>query len=253
MLPEQRRRNIVELVSERDGCSVAELAEAFDVSDPTIRRDLADLEAEGLIERSYGGALPVSTVGNEESYDQKRIQQLEEKIRIAQSAVELIQDNQVVFFDNGTTTLQIVKSLPEEKSIVTVTNSLTLAQELDRKGFPLKVTGGSLRSTSKGFVGPSAEQFLERMNFDLLFLATNAIDGGSDIMAPTEREGSMKRRMIENSKRVALVADNTKFEERSFVQFATFEDIDVFVTDAELSDTRREALLDAGTKIVDGV
>jgi DeoR family fructose operon transcriptional repressor len=131
MLPEQRRRRIVELVNEQGSCSVTELASELDYSKPTIRRDLNELEQEGLIERSHGGAVPVDKIGAQQSYSQKEIQNLEGKQAIADSARKEIRSGEIVFFDSGTTTIQVAKQIPEELRYVAVTNSPLLA-DVDR-------------------------------------------------------------------------------------------------------------------------
>ncbi|SFB87825.1 transcriptional regulator, DeoR family [Halobiforma haloterrestris] len=241
MLPEQRKRTIVELVSDRDGCSVEELAEELDVSKATIRRDLDDLEEERLVERSHGGAVPVTAVGREETYVQKEVQNLDSKVAIGSRAATEIHDGQVVFFDSGTTTMQVARQAPTDASFIPVTNSPLLALELGTEGTEVKLTGGTLRHRTRALVGPSAEQFLERTNFDLLFLGTNAIDADGALTTPNEDEASMKERMVERAERVVLVADRTKFGERSFVQFASLEDVDVLVTDAEPTGDLAEA------------
>jgi len=253
MLPAARKRKIVELVSENDGCSVEELADAMDCSKATIRRDLSDLADRQLIERSHGGAVPATTVGEEQSYGQKEVQSLDAKMSIAERAVREIQENQVVFFDAGSTTMQVAKHAPTDGSFLSVTNSPLLALELSKEDNEVNLTGGTLRRQTRALVGPSAESFMERMNFDLLFLGTNAIDPVQGLMTPNEDEARIKELMIEKSRRVVLVADGSKLQNRSFVRFAGFEDLDVFVTDASLTETQRDPFETAGVELVEGL
>jgi DeoR family transcriptional regulator, fructose operon transcriptional repressor len=233
MLPEQRKRTVVELVSEQDGCSVEQLATELDVSKATIRRDLSELEEEQLVDRSHGGAVPATAAGREQTYLQKEVQNLEAKASIGARAARDIHDGQVVFFDSGTTTIQVAGQVPAEVDFVPVTNSPLLALELGTHATDLKLTGGTLRHRTRALVGPTAEAFMERTNFDLLFLGTNGIDTDGALTTPNEDEARMKQLMVENAERVVLVGDRTKFGERSFVQFASLEDVDVLVTDAE--------------------
>ncbi|MFC4438887.1 MULTISPECIES: HTH-type transcriptional regulator GlpR [Natrialbaceae] len=240
MLPEQRKRKVVEHVSERDGCSVEELADELDVSKATIRRDLSELEDEQLVDRSHGGAVPATAVGREQTYIQKEVQNLEAKVSIGSRAAREIHDGQVVFFDSGTTTIQVARQVPSDTSFIPVTNSPLLALELGKNANDVKLTGGTLRHRTRALVGPSAESFMERTNFDLLFLGTNGIDDGA-LTTPNEDEARMKQLMVENAERVVLVGDQTKFGDRSFVQFASLEDVDVLVTDAEPTGELAEA------------
>ncbi|TYL39076.1 DeoR family transcriptional regulator [Natronococcus pandeyae] len=241
MLPEQRKRNVVELVSERDGCSVEELADELDVSKATIRRDLSELEDEQLVDRSHGGAVPATAVGREQTYIQKEVQNLEAKASIGSRAAREIHDGQVVFFDSGTTTIQVAMQAPSDTSFIPVTNSPLLALELGKNANDVKLTGGTLRHRTRALVGPSAESFMDRTNFDLLFLGTNGIDADGALTTPNEDEARMKQLMVENAERVVLVGDQTKFGDRSFVQFASLEDVDVLVTDAEPTGELAEA------------
>lgn len=249
MLPEQRKRNIVELVTEHDGCSVAEIAAHEDVSEPTVRRDLRELEERGLIERSHGGAVPVTSVGGEQSYRQKEVQNLEAKTEIADRAVGEIYPDYVVFFDAGTTTMQVARAAPTDGSYLPVVNSPLLALELVADDAEVKLTGGTLRHRTRALVGPTAESFMSRTSFDLLFLGTNGIDADG-LTTPNEDEARMKELMVERSERVVLVADSSKFGNRSFVRFADLGDVDRLITETAPPSALRDALESAGVDIV---
>ncbi|GAA0267410.1 HTH-type transcriptional regulator GlpR [Halobacterium noricense] len=251
MLPEVRKRKIVGLVTDQGGCSVDDLSEELEFSKATIRRDLNDLAEQQLIERSHGGAVPATSVGEEQTYGQKEVQNLEAKMAIAERAVEEIHENEVVFFDGGTTTMQVAQTAPRDGSFMAVTNSPPLSLKLIQRDNEVKITGGSLRERTRSLVGPSAERFMEQMNFDLLFLGTNAIDLDQGLMTPNEDEARLKELMIQKSQRVVLVADGTKLDEQSFVRFAEFEDVDTFVTDEPLSEAAREPFQSAGAELIE--
>ena len=253
MLPAARQRQIVEIVSERGGCSVDTLADELDCSKATIRRDLGTLADKQMIERSHGGAVPATTIGQEETYGQKEVQNLEAKQAIADHAINEIQENQVVFFDSGSTTMQIVKRVPGDRSFIAVTNSPLLGLELDKGGSEVKITGGSLRRPTRALIGPSAERFMNRMTFDLLFLGTNAINTNSGLMTPNEDEARLKEMMIQKSQRVVLVADQSKIDKQSFIRFARLEELDAFYTDGNVSSEIRERFEEADVDLVDGL
>ncbi len=253
MLPAMRKRKIVELVTERNECSVSELAAVMNCSKATIRRDLTELEDRQLIERSHGGAVPATTVGSEQTYGQKEVQNLDGKMVIAERAVEEITENQAVFFDSGSTTMQVAENVPKNRSFLAVTNSPVLALELGKQNDEVKLTGGSLRHETRALTGPSAEQFMKRMNFDLLFLGTNAIGPSEGLMTPNEDEAQLKSLMIENSGRIVLVADGSKIGKQSFVKFAAIEDIDIFITNTALSADQREPFETAGVDVIEEV
>jgi DeoR family fructose operon transcriptional repressor len=252
MLPEARQREIVEHVTDKGGCSVDELAALMECSKATIRRDLNTLAEKQLIERSHGGAVPATSVGQEQNYRQREVQNLEAKMAIAERALEEIHDNQVVCFDAGSTTMQIAKGLSANGSLMAVTNSPLQAMELDDTGVEVKLTGGSLRSPTYSLVGPSAERFMERMTFDLLFLGTNAIHPTEGLMTPNEAEANIKSLMIEKSNRVVLVSDRSKFNEQSFISFADVSEIDLLITDSELPPELQDSF-EGGNVEVDAV
>ena len=251
MLPAERKRTIVQLVTEQDGCSVATLAEELDFSKATIRRDLQDLEAEGRIERSHGGAVPASSAGRERSYGQREVDRLAAKQAIGRRASEEIRDGHVVCFDAGTTTMEVARAAPDS-GYVAVTNMAEIALELADDEVDVKLTGGTMRPKSHALVGPTAEAFLDRTNFDILFLGTNGVAADTGLSTPNEAEAEVKRKMIAAASRVVLVTDGSKFGERSFVSVADPEDIDLFVTDTALSPALDDAFADADV-VVTGV
>lgn len=253
MLPAERKREIVDTVIDSDGCSVTELSEMLDVSKATIRRDLSDLEDEGRIERSHGGALPVRTVASEQSYSQRGVQNLEAKRAIGARASEEFHEQQVVFFDAGTTTMEVARAAPADVAFIAATNFPELALELAEEERDVKLTGGTLRPQTKALVGPTGEAFMEKKNFDQVFLGTNSIHPAAGLTTPNEDEARMKELMCANAQRVVVVADASKFGRTSFVRFADFETLDMLITDAVVDGEMREAFEAADVDIVDSV
>jgi DeoR family fructose operon transcriptional repressor len=251
MLPAERKRRIVELVTRQDGCSVAELATELDFSKATIRRDLQELEDEGRIERSHGGAVPASSVRQERSYGQREVDRLDAKQAIGARATDLLQDAQVVSFDAGTTTMAVAQSLPGDTGIEAVTNMPDLATTLLEKGVDVTVTGGSLRPRTRALVGPTAEQFLEDHYVDLLFVGINSLDATAGLTTPNEAEAAVKSRFVDQAARVVLVADSSKFDEQSFVTVADLDEIDTLVTDEAPVGELAAALEDAGVTVLE--
>lgn len=253
MLPAERKRTIVEQVSEEGGRSVSELAETLGYSEATIRRDLRDLEDAGEIERSHGGAVPVRSMASEPSYSERGVKNLDAKRAIGRRAAREITPGEVVFFDSGTTTMQVVHAAPEDGSFIAATNSPPAAMELADRNGEVKVTGGTLRRQTYALVGPTGESFLERTNFDLVFLGTNGLDLSAGLTTPNEDEMRMKSLMVEKGERVVLVTDGTKLGRRSFFKFAELDEVDAVVVDVVLPEAYREAFEAAGVEVVDGV
>ncbi|EMA21339.1 MULTISPECIES: HTH-type transcriptional regulator GlpR [Haloarcula] len=248
MLPAERKRTIVQLVTERDGCSVSELAAELEFSKATIRRDLRDLESQGRIKRSHGGAVPASSAGTERPYGQREVDHYAEKQAIGERAAQEVREGHVVCFDAGSTTMEVARAIPDT-DYVAATNMPELATDVAERDVDAKLTGGSLRPRTRALVGPMAERAIERMNFDLLFLGTNALDSAAGLSTPNEDEAAVKEVMVERARRVVLVADASKFGDRSFVSFADLDQVDLLVTDASPSGALATALADADVTV----
>lgn len=249
--PEQRRRSIADLVLQHDGLSVDELASRLEVSSSTIRRDLSDLAERGLVERTHGGAVPVTNVGVEQSFNQRVVHNSESKQPIGERAVKEIQEGQVVYFDAGTTTMHAAKQVPDDLSNVFVTNSPLLLSRLAKAEETVKLTGGQYRIETKALIGPTAEDYIRNSNFDLAFLGVNGISEDGGLSAPNESEAELKRLVVAHTSRVVVLAVTEKFGEQSFRKFGSIDDIDLLITDARVPDPFRGLFDD--TELVEDV
>ena len=164
---------------------------------------------------------------------------------------EEIRDGHVVCFDAGTTTTEVARAAPDS-SYVGVTNMPELSLELADAGVDVKLTGGTVRQRSHACVGPAAEAFLDQRNFDVLFLGTNGVTADTGLSTPNEEEAAVKRAMVANARRVTLVADSSKFGERSFVTVADPDEIDLFVTDAHLPGELADAFAETDVVVAGG-
>ncbi|MFC7021197.1 MULTISPECIES: HTH-type transcriptional regulator GlpR [Haloarcula] len=249
--PEKRRRSITELVTKHGGLSVEELADHLDVSESTIRRDLRDLDDRNLVERTHGGVVPTTDVGIERSFDRRLIQHLERKQAIADRAVEEISEGHVVYYDAGTTTMQVAKAAPGGRSTIAVTSSPLLLLELAKAEGTVKMTGGEYRNETKALVGPTTEEYIRNSNFDLAFIGVNGIEADGMLSAPNESEAKIKRLVVEHSARAVVVTIAEKFGEQSFRRFGSIDDVDLLVTDERVPDEYRDLFEE--TQLVEGV
>lgn len=246
MLPKERRSELVNRVNERQGCSVEELADSLDVSEATIRRDLRELESDNLIRRTHGGALPV--VDQPEPYNQRAVRNREGKRAIAERAATEVHQDQIVFFDAGTTTMPIANEVPEDLDIVAVTNGVLNGLALYESGHQVYQVGGMYWSDENGLAGSWTEERIEAMNFDLLFLSPEGVNADG-LMTRNARQSGIKSRMIGSSRRVVVVADRNKFDQEHFVVFAEPDDIDVLMTDGTVPVDIRESFEADGVSI----
>src|ERR1700758_975238 len=212
MLNEERRRLIVEMLHREGRVLVTSLARHFRTSQITIRKDLEVLDNQGLIQRTHGGALPLQSGALlDPTLREKENQHREEKIRIAMAAAKMVEEGQSVLLDSGTTTTAIARALKDIKKLVIITNAINIAAEVAGTNIEVILTGGVLRKNSFSLVGPVAEESLQKLNADLLFLAVDGFDVRYGLTTPNVLEARVNRVMAESARRVVVVCDSSKF------------------------------------------
>ncbi|KXG43104.1 DeoR/GlpR family DNA-binding transcription regulator [Tepidibacillus infernus] len=250
MFSEERKTKILEYVQKYARASVPELAELFQVSESTVRRDLKELEDEKLIKRTHGGAIPIEGVNFEPTFQEKEDRYSKEKEMIAKKATDFIEEGDTILLDSGTTIYYLVKELKRFNRLTVVTNSLVFAQELqDIKGIEVIIIGGSLRKETLALVGPFAEQSLSMIKVDKAFIATNGIDLKEGITTPNLLEAATKRRMIQSAKQVILLTDHSKIGKVAFAKVADLQEIDKYVIDDGISESVVKQLNDLGVDL----
>src|SRR6201997_4999481 len=212
MLNEERRRLIVEMLHREGRVLVTSLARHFRTSQITIRKDLEVLDNQGLIQRTHGGALPLQSGALlDPTLREKENQHREEKIRIAMAAAKMVEEGHSVLLDCGTTTTAIARALKDIKKLVIITNAINIAAEVAGTNIEVILTGGVLRKNSFSLVGPVAEESLQKLNADLLFLAVDGFDVRYGLTTPNVLEARVNRVMAESARRVVVVCDSSKF------------------------------------------
>jgi len=243
MLIEERRQHIVSLI-QRDGrVLVGELSKSLGISQITIRKDLDHLQAKGIILRTHGGALPIQTGALfDPSLQEKQRKHHPEKERIAAAAVRLVQEGQCVMLDSGTTTTAVACALKKFTHLTVITNAVNIAAELTGTDFEVILTGGSLRKNSFSLVGPLAEDVLEEMHADILFLGVDGFDLTVGLTTPNVLESRVNRCMVQSAKKVVAVCDSTKFNRRSLSRIVLPSAIHHVITDVNLPEEVAESL-----------
>jgi DeoR/GlpR family transcriptional regulator of sugar metabolism len=221
---------------------IEQLVSQLNVSAMTIRRDLSYLEENEKIIRTHGGAILNKPLVVESSFQTKEGKYHEQKKRIAQKAMELIQDHTTVLLDSGTTTLEIAKLLKEKKRLTVVTNDIKIAAELMDSEVKVIVTGGELQNNIGTLFGPLTEQMLKNIHVDLFFLGAHAVHASAGITAPTFEKAAIKKLMIDASECTWLVVDSSKFDQKSLTKVCSLTDIHGLITDNEISNDQVEKL-----------
>lgn len=218
-------------------CSIPALAEAVGTSLATVRRDLQVLEQQGVVSRSHGSARIADGSETEAAFAVRENQNLEAKRAIAQAAYDRLEPHSAVFFDAGTTVLQLARLLRLNPIPLTVfTNGLVVAQELMAVSkLKINLIGGQLRVENASLVGPAAEAALQVLWFDQLFLGAGAIGDDNRIYSVDAAEASLNALMRRRSARTVVMADATKFGRRATHLVTAVDAPLAIITDAGLS------------------
>jgi DeoR family transcriptional regulator, aga operon transcriptional repressor len=253
LLPEQRRRKIIDLLNESESITVFDLADKFGVSPMTARADLDSLAAEGALVRSHGGALRSDDLRTDYPLRVKQTLHHAEKVRIAAAAANLIRDGDAIAFDSGTTTCEVARQIKHLhiQSLTVVTNALNIANELSGLSWvSLILTGGMLRHKSGSLTGPHAHQTLQDLHIDHLFLGADALDVEAGLTTPDILGAEIALRMIELAREVTVVVDASKFGRHSLTLSGKIEDVDRIITDDHVSSSQVALLQQRGVEVV---
>lgn len=247
-LPAGRKAQLAAYVAETGQVTVGELAERFGVSIDTVRRDLDQLSADGVLVRTYGGAVSLSTIPRTDSaVDQRLTLQEEEKEKIAALAAALVQDGSTIMINGGTTTLSLARSLRQHRDLTVATNNLLVPAALPPTAIrDIYVFGGAVRSLTLATIGPvsfRANGGAELdISCDLALIGVGAVSADAGYTTSNLAEAAMMQEMISRATRVAILADSTKFGRRLFAQVSELGSADYLITDTTPPPDLRDAL-----------
>ena len=232
-MKEERIHQIHELLKERKRISLDELCEIFGVSKNTIRRDIAELEEDGIIKKVYGGiVLKEAEITSLEPFSAREIRNINEKKIIADLAASLVTDGEVIYIDSGTTTMHMLPRLAEKNFLTIVTASIYVLELATRfSNLNVIATGGNLQPPIKALVGADVVNCIKNYNFSKIFLASTgvSIEHGATNASPLECE--VKRELVKKSCAKYLLVDNSKFDVASLMTYSDLSNIDHIVTD----------------------
>ncbi|KKA44584.1 MULTISPECIES: DeoR/GlpR family DNA-binding transcription regulator [unclassified Salinivibrio] len=244
---QQRRHTIVSLLTEQGQVSVDALSQRFETSEVTIRKDLAELEKNGLLLRRYGGAVPVP----QEMVSEHAVKVSKQKQSIADAAAARIRDHNRIVVDSGTTTAALIPLLNKKRGLVVMTNSLQVAnaiRELEHEP-TLLMTGGTWDTHSESFQGQVAEQTLRAYDFDQLFVGADGIDVARGTTTFNEMTG-LTRVMAEVAREVVVMIESEKIGRRIPNLELAWSSIDTLITDSSLDDDLKHAIEQTGIDVI---
>jgi DeoR/GlpR family transcriptional regulator of sugar metabolism len=245
---QQRRHLIVSQLQQQGELSVEQLAEQFNTSEVTIRKDLTVLEQAGLLLRRYGGAVPVPQDFVSDSSLEKVSKR---KLAIAKAAASLIKDHYRIIIDSGRTTAALLPELAVKQGLVVMTNSLAIAnalRELENEPV-LLMTGGTWDPQSEAFQGQLAEQVLRSYDFDQLFIGADGIDLNRGTTTYNELY-SLSRVMADVAREVIVMIESDKLGRKIHNLELPWSAVKVLVTDQGLSETDAGQIEKQGVKVI---
>ena len=251
MLTEQRRTQILREIQMSGIETTRALAVKFQVSEVTIRADLDVLADRRQLERVHGGAKAPTVESPAALFHERMEVNFQAKRRIARAAAELIEDNQTLVFDGGSTMMQLALHMPPASNIVIATNSMNIAQQLmSRTGMEVHMVGGKVDmqtvSTMGGFGGKDFEDFVAHK----VFVSAHHIDDAFDVVDIVSDVALTKRRMMQLGRQVILLVDSSKWNKSGPVKAFPLSSVDIVITDSDMPASIRKKLYDASIEVI---
>lgn len=259
MFAHERHERIAALVATEGRVSVQELAELFEVTQETVRRDLDTLEAEGKLRRVHGGALTMDRLSMmEPSLTERQSHNQQQKQRIAHVALRFLPRTKTasIILDAGTSTEMLAEQLAAVTpttggDLLVITNAIPIAQRLcNNSEISLEILGGRVRGLTSAAVGTGVTSQLQGLRPDIAFIGANGLHARFGLSTPDVLEAAVKTAMVQVAHRVVALIDSSKFDQETLVRFAALADIDVLVTDQQPSEELTVALSEAGVEVV---
>ncbi|MEU9303095.1 DeoR/GlpR family DNA-binding transcription regulator [Streptomyces sp. NPDC048269] len=247
----ERQQEILRLARDAGRVDVLSLADRFQVTAETVRRDLKALDRAGLVRRVHGGAIPAGRLDFEPDLSEREATAADEKDRIAAAALAELPDGGSVVLDAGSTVARLAASIPVETALTVVTHALPVAARLaGHAGIDLHLVGGRVRHRTRAAVDAWALRAYAEIRADVLFLATNGFTARGGLTTPDLAEAAVKRAAVAAARRVVLLADSAKAGQEHFACFGSFADVDLLITDTGLGPADKAAIEAAGTEVV---
>ena len=251
MTAEQRKQRILELLKEKDSVRVTNLSRLFGVSEVTIRTYLEDMDKKGLLSRIHGGAVSSYKPYYSMNLNQRLETNQQAKVEIAERVAELIQPNDTVMLNAGTTTLLVFRKFPASYNLSIVTNSISIALEASgNPNYNVILVGGSVNTKYQFTYGNDAVKQLQKYHADKLILSVDGIDVDHGFSTYYNKEATVDMAMIEQSDCCIVAADHSKFGHSAFAKISNLSVADYVVTNGHPSSELLEALEENGVTII---
>lgn len=251
MFMQERHQAIAETIREQGKITVAQITQAYGISDESARRDLRLLEQQGLCKRTHGGAILASQVNVRPPVDRKfeTMPIFDTYREIARRAAEQIRPNDIVYLTGGSFGYIMLSFLPRDFSYTVVVNSVDIGKELrDFENLEVYIAGGKMRR-SGSLVDSLATEFISRLHFDLCFITGAGLTGEFGLSNGTDETAAFQRTVIKNSRKKILLMPGVKIGVDSFIKVCDAEVFDMVITDWECVEEHISALEDKGLQV----
>jgi DeoR family glycerol-3-phosphate regulon repressor len=244
-----RQTEILEIARAEGRVVVEALAERFNVTLQTIRRDLTDLADAGLLDRVHGGAVPRTGVTNI-GYEERRRMNDAAKAAIGRLCAQAIPDNCSMILNLGTTTEAVARELLQHRNITVVTNNMNVANILvANPGCEIMVAGGALRRSDGGLVGDLTTEFIQQFKVDYAIIGTSALDRDGDMLDFDLAEVRVSKAIIRQARHSFLVCDASKLGRSAPARLASLSELDAVFTDQPLPGDLARQCAEWGTAV----
>lgn len=249
MLKEERHQLILDEVTRHNKVRSAELCRMLKVSEDTVRRDLKELSDQGIVRKVHGGAVANSLIPPE--YREQHINHIGQKRAIAEKALSLIQDGQVILIDGSTTNLEFVRLFPEGLQATVFTNSIAIANELcSHPGIELFIFGGKILKNARVAVGMDVLHFLSELHADVCFIGVRSLHAGLGITTTRREEAQVKRKLAEVSAEIVALVTSEKIGTIQPFRVVELEQIHTIITELPPHDSTLKPFRDKGIRVL---
>ncbi|HEY8421787.1 MAG TPA: DeoR/GlpR family DNA-binding transcription regulator [Thermoclostridium sp.] len=251
----ERQEKILSILNEKGEIQISELKDIFpEVSAMTLRRDLSYLESKGLLIRTHGGAVNVkkftSIYGEEDAYSLRAAENVDEKMLIAEKAIQFLDRGRSIYLDAGSTIMYFSRLIPDDNFSI-ITSGIITALELTKKSkITIYHTGGQLNNSTLSSSGPTAISMLDIFNIDIAFMAASGFSPENGFTVSNFFECELKKTVIKKAKKVIMLADSSKFNKVMAFTFGHLSDLDVLISDDKIPEYIVKKAKEAGVTVL---
>lgn len=231
----ERIDSIIEFIYKNKNVTLDQICDDFNISKSTVRRDLSEILKDTNLKKTYGGITLKNKWGNKKyltSFSERNIENADKKLAISKKAANIVEDNDIIFIDSGTTTFYMVDYLGNVNNLTILTNNLeVIFRAVKYKNINLISLSGTLSRETLSFVGTTSISTIKNFNISKAFMATTGFSIMNGVTNSSPLESDIKRTVISKSNKIILLADSSKFNSVSLMTYCNLEDIDILITD----------------------